>query len=89
MTSAELTGWLAYLQVDDEVQVQRLAYAIVKAFNGDQKGPTKKPAKRIEEDEEVIDTTDPKFAEQFQGFTYAKPQPRVPTRQSSTEILFG
>lgn len=87
-TSAELIGWQAYLQVDDEIQVQRLAYAIVKAFNGDQKGQ-KKPAKHIEEDGEVIDTTDPKFAEQFKGFTYAKPQqPRIP-RQTSTEILFG
>lgn len=86
-TSAELTGWLAYLQVDDEVQVQRLAYAIVKAFNGD-KGQKQQPKQA--EDEEVIDATDPKFAEQFKGFTYAKPQPpRKPTRQSSTEILFG
>ena len=83
-TSAELTGWQAYLRVDDEVQIQRLAYAIVKAFNGDKKQQSK-PV----EAEEVIDTTDPKFAEQFQGFTYAKPQtPRKP-RQTSTEILFG
>lgn len=88
MTSAEFTGWLAYLQVDDEVQVQRLAYAIARAFNGDKTGKKQQAAK---EDEEVIDTTDPKFAEQFKGFTYGgKPQPpHMPSRQTSTEILFG
>ena len=89
MTSAELTGWLAYLQADDEIQVQRTAYSIVKAFNGDQKGQKQKPAKQAEADEEVIDTTDPKFAQQFKGFTHAGPQPRRANRQSSTEILFG
>jgi hypothetical protein len=88
MTSAEMTGWLAYLQVDDEVRAQRAAYSIVKAFNGD-KGQKQKPAKRTVEDEEVIDTTDPKFAEQFQGFTYAKPQPPRRPQQGNTEILFG
>lgn len=86
-TSAELTGWLAYLQVDDEVRAQRAAYSIVRALGGD-KGQKQKPAKRTVEDEEVIDTTDPKFVEQFKGFTYAKPQPRRP-QQGSTEILFG
>lgn len=85
-TSAELTGWLAYLQVDDEVRMQRDVYAIVKAFGGEQKNQ-KKPAKQAEE--EVIDTTDPEFAKHFQGFTYEKPQQRRVNRQTSTEILFG
>lgn len=84
MTSAEFTGWLAYLQIDDEVKAQRAAYSIVKAFNGE-KGQKQK--QKPTEDEEVIDTTDPKFAEQFKGFTYAKPQRQ--SRQTSTEILFG
>lgn len=79
---AELTGLFAYLSKDDEVKTQQIAYAIVKALGGDQKGQKPKPA----QDEEVIDTTDPSFAKNFQGFTYAKPQPR---RQSNTEILFG
>lgn len=68
------------------MKTNQMAYAIVRALGGDQKGQKPKP-KQIE-DEEVIDTTDPKFAEQFKGFTYAKPQPRTP-RQTSTEILFG
>jgi hypothetical protein len=85
MTSAEFTGWLAYLQIDDEVQAQRTAYAIAKAFGGDRKGQKSQPV----DEEEVIDTTDPKFAEQFKGFTYEKPQLRRPNRQTNTEILFG
>lgn len=52
--------------MDDEVQVNRLIYAIVKAFNGDK--VTQKP---VDSDEEIIDTTDPEFAENFAGFTGA------------------
>ena len=81
---AELTGLFAYLSKDDELKTQQIAYAIVKALGGEQKGQKQQPAA----DEEIIDTTDPKFAEQFQGFTYANPQPRK-SRQTSTEILFG
>lgn len=87
MTSAELTGWLAYLSVDDEVQAQRIAYAIVKAFGG---GKAQKHA--VDEDEEVIDTTSPDFAKNFKGFTGtpAPPQRGIPQRQMmSTEILLG
>jgi hypothetical protein len=84
MTSAELTGWLAYLQVDDEVKTQRTSYAIARAFNGDKK----QPAKRKDE-EEVIDTTDPEFVKYFRGFTHSKPQQRRPNRQTSTEIKIG
>jgi hypothetical protein len=49
--------------MDDEIQINRLIYAIVKAFNGD--GKTKKPV----DDEEVIDTTKPEFVEHFKGFS--------------------
>lgn len=66
---AELNGLLAYLHRDDEVQTDRLMYAInraiVQAFGGDKK----KQNKLVDDDEEIIDTTDPKFAEQFKGLT--------------------
>lgn len=88
MTSAELTGWLAYLQVDDEVKAQWATYSVVKAFKGDQKDQKQRSVKP-DPDEEIIDTTDPDFAKNFKGFTHAKPQPRRPNRQSGTEILFG
>jgi hypothetical protein len=64
--SAELAHAVAYLYRDDEIQTNRLIYAIVRAFNGD--GKTKKPAVD-DDDEEIIDTTDPTFAEHFKGFT--------------------
>src|ERR1022692_2696916 len=48
-TSAELTGLFAYLRVDDEVTSQRLAYAIVRAFNGD-----KQTSKKQVQEEEVF-----------------------------------
>lgn len=61
----ELTNLYAYLQKDDEIQTNRLIYAIVKAFNGD-----KKQANTFD-GEEIIDTTKPDFAEKFKGFTGA------------------
>lgn len=90
--SAELTGWLAYLKVDDEVRAQQTAYAIAKAFGGDKKlHADNSRQKAVEaEEEEVIDTTDPNFVKRFQGFTYGdkpqKAQNRVPT---NTEIKIG
>ncbi len=84
-TSTELTGLLAYLRVDDEVTSQRLAYAIVRAFNGDKSAPAKKQV----EEEEVIDTTDPEFAKHFRGFTHGKPQQTRPRRETNTEVLIG
>ena len=59
----DLTEKFAYLHRDDEIQMNRLIYAIQRAFNGD------KEASQPTNNEPVIDTTDPKFAEQFQGFT--------------------
>lgn len=90
MSSAELTGWFAYLRVDDEVTSQKIAYAIVRAFNGDKDSkPAKNKAREQEEEEEIIDTTDPEFAEHFMGFTYGdKPQAR-PRQAQNTEILIG
>jgi hypothetical protein len=66
-SNRELTGWFEYLHMDDEVQTNRLIYAIVKAFNGD-KAQSKQ---QVDDDGEVIDTTDPSFLEHFQGFTGA------------------
>ncbi len=67
-TSGELAGWIAYLLVDDEVQTQRTTIAMLKALI---KAGTIHPAKPVEEDEPVIDTTNPAFAKNFQGFINA------------------
>jgi hypothetical protein len=72
-TSGELAGWLAYLRVDDEVQMQRLTIAIMKAFRGGGQG--QQPPAR-EEEEPVIDTTDPDFVKNFRGFNFEKPKPK-------------
>lgn len=66
---ADLTEMYAYLHRDDEVQIHRLIYAIMKAFNGDGKQP-----RPIDDDEEIIDTTNPDFAKHFQGFIGAPGQ---------------
>lgn len=89
MSSAELTGWFAYLRIDDQVRADWIARAIVKAFNGD-----RKQAGAIDDDdEEIIDTTDPTFAETFQGFIGQpggnQPQRSIPPRQTNTQILMG
>jgi len=86
-TSGELAGWLAYLRVDDEAQAQRTAIAMMKAFGGAK-------AKRADDDEDepVIDTTDPKFAQTFKGFINAPGTQRnmpVQKPQRSTEIIIG
>lgn len=92
--SAELTGWLAYMRVDDEVQAQRLAYGIAKAFGaGDPKkahaGNKRQPV--VEEEEEVIDTTDPEFVKRFMGFTYGDNKTPVNqnVQQQEIEIIEG
>lgn len=89
---AELTGLFAYLNRDDEMQVLRTAYAIVKAFGGDK--PKKGKAHDIDdEDEEVIDTTKPEFAQNFKGFINEPGKPtqgqRQFQRQMNTEIIMG
>jgi hypothetical protein len=89
--SAELTGWLTYLRVDDEVQAQRTAYAIAKAFGaGEQKvhaNNRKQPV--VEEEEEIIDTTDPDFVKHFQGFTYGDKPKNIPQQSNEIEIIEG
>lgn len=59
MDSARLTGWLEYLEMDDEMAMYRMAkaFSLVAQAQG---GPAS---------EEVIDTTDPEFATTFKGFT--------------------
>ncbi len=87
MSSIELLGWLHYLEIDDEVQTQRLALAIIRAFGG---GKRSKRQVVEDEDEEIIDTTDPKFAASFKGFTNIPGAPqRAPNRQTNTQILMG
>lgn len=86
-TSGELAGWLAYLRVDDEAQAQRTAIAMMKAF----RGGLAQPAKQADDDDQIIDTTDPKFAQQFQGFinTPGRPQQTIPRPMQSTQIIKG
>lgn len=65
----ELNSAFAYLHRDDEIQTDRLVYAVTKAIVqafGDGK---KQKNKLVDDDEEIIDTTDPKFVEQFKGFS--------------------
>lgn len=86
-TGGELAGWLAYLRVDDEARAQRTAIAILKAFGGG-----KQQAKQAvdDEDEPVIDTTDPEFAKNFKGFVNKPLQPQRQMRpMQSTQILRG
>lgn len=68
--------------------MNRLVYAIVKAFNGDKATKTR-PGD--DEDEEIIDTTKPEFHEQFKGFINTKPtpQPGRPASQQNTQIIMG
>jgi hypothetical protein len=82
-TGGQLAGWMAYLRVDDEVQTQRLTVAIIKAFGGVQGQP---PAR--EEEEPVIDTTNPDFAKHFKGFNYEKPKPKRRQPQN-TQFITG
>ena len=65
----------------------RRAYAIARALGGDRKTASRGDL----DDEEVIDTTTPEFAEHFKGFTNTK-QSKVAQqqfRQMSTEIIMG
>lgn len=89
-TSGELAGWLAYLLVDDEVQTQRMALAVNRAFTGG-KAQSGKRVVDDDEDEEVIDTTKPEFAEKFKGFTNTPlvPPRGLPQRRMNTEMLIG
>lgn len=73
-TSSELSGWLACERIEDEIWTKRIegiAYAIARAF-----GSGQARQRQVDEDEEVIDTTAPGFAEKFQGFIGAPGQRR-------------
>lgn len=65
MSSQELSGWIEYLRIDERIRADWATLAIIKAFNGDRK----QQASAIDDDEEVIDTTAPGFADKFKGFT--------------------
>ena len=57
LDSSILTGWLAYLRLDDEQAMIRMAKACsLMARSG-----------ALGDEEEVIDTTRPEFAQQFKG----------------------
>jgi hypothetical protein len=58
-TSAELTGWIEHERLEDERRINLIAYAIAKAFNGDKKKIA------VKDEEEIIDTTQPEFVENF------------------------
>jgi len=61
MSSVELSGWMEYLQQDDEMWANWLTYAITRAFRVERKP--------VDDDgEEVIDTTKLEFARNFKGF---------------------
>lgn len=64
--------------------MQRMVYATVKAFGGGQA-----QAQQTEEDEPVIDTTNPDFVKNFKGFTGMPGQQSRPIIPQNTEILFG
>jgi hypothetical protein len=82
--SAELTGWFAYLRVDDQVRADWMTHAIIKAFNA---GSKQQP--NTIDGEQVIDTTTPEFRQHFQGFTNTKPQPPRSIAARNTEIKMG
>lgn len=83
-TSTELSALIEQCRMDDEIQTLRMARAITMAFKVE-----RKPS-GIDDDEEVIDTTKPEFAEKFEGFTNVpgtKPAPQRAFR--NTEIIMG
>lgn len=85
-SSSELSGWLAYTHIEDEIWTQRIMQAVARVF-GSGKAQS---ARSIDDDEEVIDTTSPEFAQTFKGFTGAPGQAQRPQRpMRSTEIKFG
>jgi hypothetical protein len=89
MSAAELTGWFAYLELDDEVRANWTAYAIAKAFGGGKKDGQGKKTEEIEE--EIFDTTDPDFEKYFQGFIYESEKPKMQQKKqgSNADIIIG
>lgn len=71
MHAAELTGWMAYLRIDDEVKSNWISLSIIKALQlggGSNNNRTQQQPTLDDDDDEVIDTTQPAFAQNFQGF---------------------
>jgi hypothetical protein len=69
-TGGELAGDIAYLRVDDEVQMQRMTMAFMQALirvGGMQPVAPPQPERK------VIDTTDPDFIKNFKGLIKGKP----------------
>lgn len=75
MSSAELSGWITYLQLSEKIQADWISLAIVKAFNGEKQGPKPKDKPGFFDGEEIIDTTTADFREHFKGFTGQSGQP--------------
>lgn len=84
-TSAELNGWHAYLQVDDEVQMQRTIKAMLAVLARVQPQQRAAPV----EEEPVIDTTDPDFLKNFGGFIQGDPPPKQAMSPANLEIKKG
>lgn len=82
---AELTGWFEYLRMEDEARANWMTYSIVRAFKGD-KDQQKRQTNF--DDEELIDTTRPEFAESFQGFIN-NPVKKNTFQERNTEIFTG
>jgi hypothetical protein len=62
-TSSELATWIEYEQLDSERQVNMVTHAIVRAF---QKPTQTNKASVVDDDDEIIDTTQPGFTEKFE-----------------------
>lgn len=83
MQSVELSGWIEYLHLDDDLQMTRMARAITMAFRVE-----RKPVD--DGGEEVIDTTQPEFAKHFKGFiNEPKGKPAKAFHQRNTDIRMG
>lgn len=84
-SSSEILGWITYMQMQDERDIEKIRFAIIKAFQQ----PAKKNSSIDEDGEEIIDTTTEEFKESFKGFsnTPIKQQRIIPNK--NTEILRG
>ena len=60
-SSGELAGWIEYEQLDSERQINMITHAIVKAFAK----PTQASKVVDDDDDEIIDTTQPGFTDKF------------------------
>ena len=60
-SSSELAGWIEYERLDAERQINMIKYAIIQAFQK----PTATTSNVVDDDDEIIDTTQPGFVDKF------------------------